>query len=298
MFEKVHLKVDELGLEATIELVDLKNKLKLLRSQSNFYNDEAKRLLRLRNSLNQQISDLLNESKGAKKNRNDLNQKVSELKKERDVLRQQLDELFKQFEELDSQVQNTENHQSIIQMKKEVHREEWTLQTQKITPAEENAIVERIAQIEAKLSQMKDISKILTQRKKIQTDIHSIKANLKIFSDQIHKYSQESQVHHNRMVDSLALIDNEIKAKADDAHQKYLEARSKADDYYTKSQTLIPRINEIMNELGEFHDMKNIQIEKVTEVVQNRVEKAVEKFKAGKRLTLEEFTMLVKRGMV
>jgi uncharacterized coiled-coil DUF342 family protein len=285
-------------LEATIELVDLKNKFKLLKSQSTFYNDEAKRLLRLRNSLNQQISDLLNESKDAKKNRNDLNQKVSELKKERDAMRQQLDEFFKQFEELDSQVRNTENHQSIINMKKQIHQEEWTLQTQKITPAEENAIVERISQIEAKLSQMNDISKVLTERKKVQTDIHSLKIKLKIASDQIHKYSQESQVHHNRMVDSLALIDNEIKAKADDAHQKYLEARSKADDYYTKSQTLIPRINEIMNELGEFHDMKNIQIEKVTEVVQNRVEKAVEKFKAGKRLTLEEFTMLVKRGMV
>ena len=285
-------------MEATIELVDLKNKFKLLRSQSTFYNDEAKRLLRLRNSLNQQISDLLNESKDAKKNRNDLNQKVSELKKERDILRQQLDELFKQFEELDSQVKNTENHQSIINMKKAIHREEWTLQTQKITPAEENAIVERISQIEAKLSQMKDISKTLTQRKKVQTDIHSLKTKLKIMSDQIHKLSQESQVHHNRMVDSLALIDNEIKAKADEAHQQYLEARSKADDYYTKSQTLIPRINEIMTELGEFHDMKNVQIEKVSEVVQNRVEKAVEKFKSGKRLTLEEFTMLVKRGMV
>ena len=285
-------------MEATIELVDLKNKFKLLRSQSNFYTDEAKRFLRLRNSLNQQIVELLNESKAAKKNRNDLNQKVSELKQERDALRKQLDELFKQFEELDSQIKNTEDHQSIIKMRKEIHHNEWTLQTKKITSAEENALVERIEQLEAKLSQMNDISKILTERKKVQNDIQSIKTKLKVSSDQIRKYSQESQVHHNKMVESLNAIDNEIKSKADEAHQKYIEAKGKADEYYMKSQTLVPRINEIMNELGEFQNMKNVSMEKVTEVVQNRVEKAVEKFKSGKRLTLEEFTLLVKRGMV
>lgn len=285
-------------MEATIELVDLKNKFKLLRSQSNFYMDEAKRFLRLRNSLNQQVVDLLNESKVSKKNRNDLNQKVSDLKQERDSYRNQLDDLFKQFEELDSQIKNTENHQSIIKMKKEIHQHEWTLQTQKITPAEENALVERIEQIEAQLSKMNDISTILAERKRVQTDIHSIKAKLKTASDQIRKYSQESQIHHNKMVEALNAIDNEIKSKADEAHQKYIEARSKADEYYMKSQTLVPRINEIMNELGEFQDMKNVSMDKVTEVVQNRVEKAVEKFKSGKRLTLEEFTLLVKRGMV
>lgn len=285
-------------MEATIELVDLKNKFKLLRSQSNFYMDEAKRFLRLRNSLNQQVVDLLNESKVSKKNRNDLNQKVSDLKQERDSYRNQLDELFKQFEELESQIKNTENHQSIIKMKKEIHQHEWTLQTQKITSAEENSLVERIEQLEAQLSKMNDISKILAERKKVQTDIHSIKAKLKIASDQIRKCSQESQIYHNKMVEALNAIDNEIKSKADEAHQQYLEARNKADEYYMKSQTLVPRINEIMNELGEFQDMKNVSMDKVTEVVQNRVEKAVEKFKSGKRLTLEEFTLLVKRGMV
>jgi len=285
-------------LEATIELVDLKNKFKLLRSQSNFYTDEARRFLRLRNSLNQQIVELLNDSKVAKKNRNDLNQKVSELKQERESLRTRLDELFKKFEELDLQVKSTENHQSIIKVRQEIHRNEWTLQTQKISPAEENALVERIEQLEAKLSKMKDISKILAERRKVQTDIQSVKAKLKRSSDQIRKYSQESQIHHNKMVESLNAIDNEIKNKADEAHQKYLEAKSKADEYYMKSQTLVPRINEIMDELGEFQDMKNVSMEKVTEVVQNRVDKAVEKFKSGKRLTLEEFTLLVKRGMV
>ena len=100
------------------------------------------------------------------------------------------------------------------------------------------------------------------------------------------------------MHELLNQVDNEIKIKADEAHQKYIEAKQKAEEMFSKSQTLLPRINEIMSELGEFHDMKNVKIDKVKEVVENRVDQAVKKFKSGKRLTLEEFTLLVKRGML
>jgi len=158
--------------------------------------------------------------------------------------------------------------------------------------------MDRIDELEAKLSKMKSANKVLTNRKKLKTDIELTKAQLKILSDQVYKYSQESQIHHNRMVEALNLIDNEVRMKADDAHQKFLEAKGKADELYSKSDILLPRINEITKELGEFQDMKNVKMDKVKEVVENRVDKAVQKFKAGQRLTLEEFTLLVKRGML
>lgn len=285
-------------MEATLELVDLKNKFKLLRSRAYFYNDEARKFQDLRNVLNRKISNLLKESKTEKRKRNDLNQKVLELKKERDAVRKQLDALFQELNGTSPNVKQFRGKNSASQIKRQIHQAEWTLQTKNLSASEEKTLMDRIDELEAKLTKLKSANKVLNNRKKLKTDIELVKAQLKILSDQVYKYSQESQIHHNRMVEALNLIDNEVRTKADDAHQKFLEAKEKADELFSKSEILLPRINEITEELGEFQDMKNVKMEKVKEVVENRVDKAVQKFKAGQRLTLEEFTLLVQRGML
>ncbi|MHA1650040.1 MAG: coiled-coil protein [Candidatus Helarchaeota archaeon] len=285
-------------MEATLELVDLKNKYKLLRSQSMYYNDEARKYQEQRNILNRKVSQLLKEAKKEKQKRNELNQKVSQIKKEREKLRKDLDAKIQEFKTIDAQIKNIPKKNLISRLRKQIRQAEWTLQTKNLTPSEEKALIDRIDALESKLSQYKGINKIFQQRRELNAEIESLKAKMKILSDQIHKYSQESQVHHTRMVEILNSIDNEIKVKADEAHQKFLEAKSKADEFYSKSQTLVPRINEIMDELGEIQDVKNVKLEKVKEVVENRLDEAMKKFKAGKRLTLEEFTLLVKRGLI
>ncbi|NVM52228.1 MAG: hypothetical protein HWN66_00905 [Candidatus Helarchaeota archaeon] len=284
-------------MEATLELVDLKNKFKLLRSRAFFYNEEAKKFVEQRNALNRQLSRLLKESKVEKTRRNELNQKVLEVKKERELVRKQLDALFQELNG-SSQVKQFRGKNNIGQIKKQIHQAEWTLQTKNLSPAEEKTLMDRIDELEAKISKLKDVNKVFNNRRKLKTDIELTKAQLKILSDQVYKYSQESQVHHKQMLEILNSIDNEIRIKADDAHQKFLEAKSKADELYSKSEILLPRINEVTKELGEFQNMKNVKMDKVKKVVENRVDKAVQKFKSGKRLTLEEFTLLVKRGML
>ncbi len=285
-------------MEATLELVDLKNKFKLLRSQSMHYNDEARKYQEKRNYLNRRVTQLLKDSKKEKKLRNELNKKVSEIKKERDKIRKELDKLIKDFQEVDNEARNFKGKNIVNKLKKQIHQAEWALQTKKLTPAEETTLIEQIDELEAKVSQYKDANKVFQNRRQINSDIENLKTKLKELSDQIQTYSQESQIHHNRMQEILNEIDNELKIQADEAHQKFIEARTKADEFYSKSQILVPRINEIMDELGEFQDVKNLKVEKVKEVVESRVDEAVKKFKAGKRLTLEEFTLLVKRGLM
>ncbi len=263
-----------------------------------YYNDEARKYQEQRNILNRKVSQLLKEAKKEKQKRNELNQKVSQIKKEREKLRKDLDAKIQEFKTIDAQIKNIPKKNLISRLRKQIRQAEWTLQTKNLTPSEEKALIDRIDALESKLSQYKGINKIFQQRRELNAEIESLKAKMKILSDQIHKYSQESQVHHTRMVEILNSIDNEIKVKADEAHQKFLEAKSKADEFYSKSQTLVPRINEIMDELGEIQDVKNVKLEKVKEVVENRLDEAMKKFKAGKRLTLEEFTLLVKRGLI
>ncbi|MHA1264965.1 MAG: coiled-coil protein [Candidatus Helarchaeota archaeon] len=287
-------------MEATLELVDLKNKFKLLRSRAFFYNEQAKKFVDLRNQLNRKVSELMEEVKQEKRKRNELNKKVSELKKERNEIKKQLDALYQELEGINPQLKSNsfKGKNPYGQIKKQINKIEWVLQTKQLTPAEEKELMDKIDFLEAKLAQLKDVNKIFGNRKKLKTQIEMTKAKLKIISDKLYECSQESQVHHNRMVELLNKIDTEVRVKADEAHQKFLEAKSQADEFFSKSEILLPRIKEITKELGEFHDMKNVKIDKVKQVVENRVDKAVEKFKAGKRLTLEEFTLLVKRGML
>ena len=285
-------------MEATIELVDLKNKFKLIRSRAIIYNDQAKKYIEERNSLNRKITEMIHDSKSEKRKRDELNKKVLELKKDRDSIRTQLNGLLREFQENENQSSKKSGRNISNQLKKQIIDVEWALQTKKLSPAEEETIKNRIDELEAKLSQFKSETKNFQEQKRMESEIEEIKAKEKVISKLIFKFSQESQVHHNRMHELLELVDNEIRVKADEAHKKFIEAKQKADELYLKSETLIPRINEIMHELGEFQNMKNVKIDKVQEVMENRVDNAVKKFKSGKRLTLEEFTLLVKRGML
>ncbi len=285
-------------MEATLELVDLKNKFKLIRSRAYFYNEEARKFVDLRNTLNRKVTRLLKDSKAAKRKRNDLNQKVLELKKERDTVRKQLDALFEELNGKNPEVKQNHGKNSYGQIKRQIHQTEWILQTKNLSPSEEKTLMDRIDELESKLSKLKDANKVFVDRKNLKTDIELTKTQLKILSDKVYKLSQESQIHHNKMVELLNLVDNEVRKGADDAHQKFLDAKKKADEFYSKSEILLPRIKEITRELGEFQNMKNVKMDKVKIVVENRVDKAVEKFKSGKRLTLEEFTLLVNRGML
>ena len=285
-------------MEATLELVDLKNKFKLLRSRAYFYNQEARKFIELRNTLNRKVTRLIKESKVEKKKRNELNAMVLKLKKDRDTIRKQLDTLYQDLNGTDPQIKQPHRNNSYGQIKKQIHQAEWDFQTKNLKPDEEKNLMDRIDELEAKLSNLKDNKKVMVDRKKVKIDIELTKAQLKILSEKVYKYSQESQIHHNRMAEMLGLIDKEVRGQADEAHNKFLEAKKFADEMYSKSEILLPRINEITRELGKFQSMKNVQMDKVKKVVENRVDKAVEKFKSGKRLTLEEFTLLVKRGML
>ncbi|HUY00995.1 MAG TPA: hypothetical protein VMV49_15640, partial [Candidatus Deferrimicrobium sp.] len=90
-------------MEATIELVDLKNKFKLIRSRAIIYNDQAKKYIEERNSLNRKITEMIHDSKSEKRKRDELNKKVLELKKDRDSIRTQLNGLLREFQENENQ---------------------------------------------------------------------------------------------------------------------------------------------------------------------------------------------------
>ena len=143
-------------MEATIELVDLKNKFKLLRSRSHFFNEEARRFVDLRNSLNRKTSSMIKEAKIEKEKRNDLNKKVSKLKKERDKYRAQLNKLIQEFKELDSHLKDTRGKNSTGKIKKQIRQMEWTLQTKNLTPSEEKGLIERIDKLESQLDGLPD----------------------------------------------------------------------------------------------------------------------------------------------
>ena len=102
------------ALEATLELVDLKNKFKLLRSRAYFYNEEARKFVELRNTLNRKVTHLIKESKAEKKKRNELNTQVLKLKKERDAVRKQLDGLYQELNGSSPQVKQDRGKKELV----------------------------------------------------------------------------------------------------------------------------------------------------------------------------------------
>jgi len=282
--------------DITVELVDLQRKAKLFKEERDKYQSKAKEWARKRDILNSKVGELLNQAQIEKKNRDKYNKKVKILKNEKEIIKNEClqhqikaNRIKNELDKIPPKVLN-----KIMKIRNQIKKLEWKYQTNVIKPEEEKEIINQIERLERQLDENKDLLVKLNSLENQLNQIKELQSKVKDKVKEIYKTAEQSQVHHEKMVDIYNQIDNKVRVEADNAHQKFIEAKKAADDCHNKFIEIIPRIKYLRKKLIQNRN----DINKISEVVETRVKKALEKMKEGKRLTLDEFQLLVKSGLI
>jgi len=282
--------------EITVELVELQRKSKIFKKDREKYNQLAKMWLEKRIYYNSLIEDLLNKAQIAKKNRDQLNKQVKVLKKDLQVIKEKLTYHQQISNEIKAEMDKipAKNLKNLMKIRKQIKSLEWSYQTKVVDKIEEKEIVNQIEKLEKHLDENKTVIEQLNLLEQRLDEIKAIEKEIKNKQKEIIKLADESQVYHQNMVNFYSEIDNKIRPDADLAHQTYLEMKKQADENHNNLTMTIPRIKMLKKKLAQ----KKNDFNKLSTVVETRVEKALEKMKEGKRLTLDEFALLVKSGLL
>lgn len=276
--------------------MELQRKAKFFKEERDKNNRISREWAEKRDKLNSRVGQLLDKAQEEKKKRDTLNKKVKKLKKEKQEIKDNLKEHQKIVNGIKNELDQipAQELKWTMKIRKQIKNMEWKYQTNVIHPNEEKSIIDKIYQLESQLKDKKDLMEKLNELEDQLDKSREIEKILKEKQKEIISTADESQIHHRRMVNVYNEIDNNVRPKADDCHQKFIDTKKIADEHHKNLIMVIPRIKYLRKRL----DRKRDDINKLSMVVESRVEKALEKMKEGKRLTLDEFQLLVKSGLI
>jgi uncharacterized coiled-coil DUF342 family protein len=247
-----------------------------------------------RDEHNKEVRRLIESVKAEREERDRINMDIGEAKHKRTAIHAQIKSVYEEIRELRDQVVGSPSNDQRRMMQR-VNELEWRQQTEQLSIEDERFLVEEIDGLEVQLV------KIGLEKEK-QDKIHELRRMARRLKDEasdahqiVIELSEKSQIHHQEVVRIRPELE-EYKKAADTAHKNFVEWLKKVKDGEDKLKVVRTEIDEIYNKLrkldvGGREAVKTAKRTQQREQEQVRVEAAVEKLQAGKRLTFDEFIL-------
>lgn len=259
--------------------------------------DKMREYKAIRDEHNKEVKALIESVKAEREERDRINDDIQEAKSRRTAIHQQLKSLYDEIRDLRSSLVGSPSTDQRRMMRR-VEELEWKQQTEQLTIDEERAIVEEIAEIEKQLVR-------IGQEKEKQDRIHELRRLARRLKDEasdahqkVLDLSEKSQVHHQEVVRIRPQLEQEKKA-ADTAHHKFVEWLKKVkagEERLKEIRSEIDKISgKIRKQVTDKHQATRMERKARQKAQQKeRVEEAVQKLEAGKRMTFDEFILAQK----
>ena len=184
---------------------------------------------------------------------------------------------------------------SLREIEREIEKIDWKIQTTSLPLKEEQALVNRVRQLEVQLSAQKQTKKLKEKLFELRTEERSFGVEAKTLHEKLSELAEQSQKLHEQMLGALDKA-RELQVKADEAHQKYVETKQYAQKLHQQCVEVAEKIRTIRQELKEKADKK--QAERQSEIQKELEKRALEKLKRGEKLLWEEFQILAEKGVL
>ena len=188
-------------------------------------------------------------------------------------------------------------------LKKELKDSEWRIQTTVMSLDKERELVAKIAKLEAQLEDKTIASNKINefQSKIIEeaASLGAIKAKLEHSHQKVIDYAKKAQEHHDQM-ESLFLKAKEFEKRADELYRQFLEVKKLADEQHKKAVKIYEKIDMLKKEINDLKKTEKEEKQRRIDVKLEEKEKvAVQKLKEKrKKLTMDEFRILVEKGLI
>lgn len=269
--------------------------------------DELQRELNIwiqkRDEKNREVQQLRQKARELKERRDDVNKQIRDLKKNREEINAKLDLLYQEVVEYRTK-RDEYNQLRRLKMPKEkieerIEKLEWELQTNpNITSEREKQIVDQIQVLATELEIIQQSNRFHQKLQETRKKIESLKKARRAISLDIQKLANQSQQFHEEMIKTFQRAD-EVKKEADEYHKKVLELREKIRDIRRQLREVEKRIveyDEKHKELIAYRLVARMRAKR--DATFEKAVKALEKFKRGEKLTLDEILLLQRYNLV
>ncbi|MBD3195486.1 MAG: hypothetical protein GF317_10550 [Candidatus Lokiarchaeota archaeon] len=246
------------------------------------------------------IEETLNLAKNKhKKKRDNWNKKVAQLKDKKIEYKDLLNDLIAEKRSIQRKRNNNKgNLVSVKQIERKIENLERMIETENLELSEENAIVDKIRDLaEQKQNLVSEEKNNEFFRKEKQIEI--VKINLNKIYEQLNKWSNKSQDYHNKMLEAYDNA-NDLREQKRKLEEELIENKKKADKFHEKYLNLLKKRKGRSRGRGRRQYKKkpryggrdNKRLEKIK---QDKLETALEKQKAGKKLNIYEARLILEK---
>ena len=278
----------------------LESELAKIREQRDNLNDQARKWSEKRNEAQNQIASITEEAEKTRKIRDELNSRVAELKKQR--VQKQTEVSGKRVTYLN--MQHKMNDLTVSQplteraARKKFHELEWLIQTSRLSPKDEQKIIQQVKNYEKQLAIYRTIKDKETKLQDVRLDLEGSRLGAKNRHAELSKLAEESQRNHEKMLAFLRKA-SELKTEARKAHQLLVETRRKADEAHKMLVELLTEKRVIDGQIRASGKASQLeQIKRGIDMQEEIARVATGKMQRGEKLTFDEFKLLLERGKV
>lgn len=286
--------------ESVLRLAETSRLTSTLREKRDELNTEAQQLVKERDSLNAQVAEWLSKARDHREKRDEYNQKVSEFKAKRDEIYSKLKGRVEDHQDTEGEAEEIQKKTSAPShvLRRKVRELDWSLQTQVLDLKREREIIEQIAELEEELKIAEDAAAKRKESAKARSEIEDLRLLMNAHHNSVLEFARLSQEENQLMIEAYAEVDT-LRKRADEAHRRYLETRREADETHRRFIEAKQENSRLRKELGEIRVRRRVEkLQELEDRLEEKVAIALEKFKRGDRLTMEEFSLLMKRGLL
>ncbi|MBN1329507.1 MAG: hypothetical protein JXA54_08550 [Candidatus Heimdallarchaeota archaeon] len=284
-----------------VKLSELEKQASDLRVKRDKLNTEAREKADRRDELNKKMAELIAKVKDHQIARDEENTKVQDMKVKREEVRKNLAEAKKEVD----QIKEEEELEPLPKLpvpekvlRRNLKQMEWKIQTEILPTDEEKRLVQEIATLQEQLEEVEAIKTLRQERNARFSTYEGLKAEMNYYHKAVIRTAKTSQRHHHEMTKLFAEID-EIRKEADQCHKDFIETKKLADESHKKFIEIIKEKEKHQKSLQNIKQKARVDhFKEVKETIEAKAAAALEKYKEGKKLSLEEFSMLVERGLV
>ncbi|MCG3227065.1 MAG: hypothetical protein H7645_09105 [Candidatus Heimdallarchaeota archaeon] len=283
-------------------LTDLRLKRKDQITNLHALNNKRNELRNVRDQKNLEAKTLFEEAKTSKERRDQINEEVQVRKQMRDILREDADKIGKRLVELGSQMKNVgvPRNKRVGDKIRKLERQLET--TPFLTKEMEKSTLQQLEELSSEFERIEQFKGIRSEFRDIQNKLRYMQTEIKTYHTSVTTLAQESQIHQEKMIKSSKQA-RVIKEEADGIHAEIIAMSTSINAIRKELDGLTGAVKKLSGELGQeiqaARKARKVEAKRVIErKMDAKAEEILSKYKEGNKLTLDEFKVLMERGLI
>jgi len=225
--------------------------------------------------------------------------RASDLKAQLNKIKQEISKKCKFCNALNSEVSQLGSNSIHGKLaRKKFEDLEWKIQTTRLSPAEEKALIEEIRELEKQLVIHRRSETKRQRANEEGSEIEQLRAKADVIYSQLKEAFNELRRERETAAELYKRIDK-LRADADNNHKKFIEAKTNADNVHQSFVGTLGQIKILEKELKEYDGKIHEGIIRKGLEFKHELGRVAEgKLKNGGKLTFEEFKVLMEMGKV